>query len=73
MSDLERIRKRYQLPDGFSLVVPSGDAHRSQLGFVTLYKDVLIVSLRLPLHPLARDLLIILDIAPDQLALPREP
>ena len=28
VSDLERIRERYQFPDDFSLVVPSGDAHR---------------------------------------------
>ena len=64
MSDLKRNSERYHLPNGFSLAVPSSDAHRRQPGFVTLYEDALITGLRLPLHPLARDVLIYLSIAP---------
>ena len=66
--DLERIRGRYPLSDGFSLAVPSRDAHCRQLGFATLYQDALIAGLRLPLHPLARDVLIFHGIDPSQLA-----
>ena len=58
----------YHLPSGFSLVIPSGDAHRRQSGFVTLYEDALIMDLRFPFHPLAWDLLIFLGIAPSKLA-----
>ena len=68
VADLERIRGKYQLSDDFSQVVPSRDAHDCQLKFVTLYEDVLTAVLRLPLQPLARDVLIFLGIAPGQLA-----
>ena len=64
VSDLARIRESYHLPDDFSLEVPSRDAHRRQQGFVILYEDALITSLCLPLHPLVRDVLIYLGIAP---------
>ena len=67
MTDLDRIRRRYELSDGFSLPVPSGDAYVRQPWFVTVYEDALITSLYLPLHPLIRDLLIFLDNAPWQL------
>ena len=53
MTDLERIRRRYEFPNGFSLAIPSGDAYVHQPGFVTLYEEGLIVGLRLHLHPLA--------------------
>ena len=46
------------------LAVPLGEAHRHQSGFLTLYEDALLADLRLPLHPLARDVLIHLGIAP---------
>ena len=62
-SDLERIRCRYRLLEGFSLSVPSGEAHSRQARFMTLNEDVLMVGLRLLLHTLARDLLIYLGIA----------
>ena len=68
VSDLDRIRKRYDFPMGFSLAVPSEEAHIYRPGFVTLYEDAFIAGLRIPLHPLARDLLIFLGIAPGQLA-----
>ena len=42
MSDLEKIRRSYELPDGFSLAVPSRDDHLHQPGFDTLYEDALI-------------------------------
>ena len=58
VSDLERIRCRYRLPNEFSLSIPSREAHNRQSGFVTLYEDALMVGLRLPLYGLARDLLI---------------
>ena len=58
---------KYEFLNGFSLAVPSEDAHVHQAGFVTLYEDALLVSLCLPLHPLTWDLLIFLDIAPGQL------
>ena len=67
MADLDRIRGRYEFPDGFSLAVPTEDAHVHKHGFVTLYEDALIVSLRLPLHPLSWDLLIFFGITLDQL------
>ena len=66
--DLERIRERYLLPNGFSLAVHFGDASRRQPGCVTLYEDTLIAGLHLPLHLLARDMLIFLVIVPSQLA-----
>ena len=68
MFNLERIRERYNLPNGFSLAVPSGDAHRRQPEFMALYEDSLIAGLHLPLHPLARDVLIYLGITLGQLA-----
>ena len=64
VANLDRIRRRYEFPDGFSLVVSSGDAYVYQLRFVTLYEDALIAGL----HPLAWDLLIFLNIDPGQLA-----
>ena len=67
--DLDRIRGKYRLPPGFSLAIPSGDAHSRQPGFMTIYEDTLIASLRLPLCPLSRDLLIFLGIDPGQLDL----
>ena len=54
----------YHLLDSFSLVVPSGDAHCRQPEFATLYKDALIIGLRLSLHPLDQDMLIFIGIAP---------
>ena len=68
VSNLERIREKYQLPDSFSLVVLFGDAHHRQPGFMTLYEDTLIAGLRLSLHPLVREVLMFLSITPDQLA-----
>ena len=59
---MDRIKKKYAFPDGFSLAVPVEDAHIYQPKFVTLYKDALIVGLCLSLYPLARDLLIFLSI-----------
>ena len=59
MVDLDRIRGRYEFPNGFSLAVPTEDAHVHKPGFMTLYKDALIEGLRLPLH-----LLIFLGITP---------
>ena len=66
--DLDRIRSKYDFSYGFSLAVPTGDAHIHQPEFVTLYDDTLTKGLHLPLHPLTRDLLIFLGIAPRQLA-----
>ena len=63
--NLERIRCRYRLLEGFSLSVPSREGHNCQANFVTLYKDALVGGLRLPLYVLAQDLLIYLGIAPD--------
>ena len=66
--DLDRIRRRYDLSADSSLAEPSGEAHIHRSGFVTLYEDAFIAGICLPLHPLARDLLIYLGIAPGQLA-----
>ena len=63
VSNMERFRRRYELLNVFSLVVPSRDAHLHQSRFVTLYEEDLIVGLYIPLHPLPRDLLIIFGIA----------
>ena len=56
------------MPGEVSLAVPSGEAHCRQFGFLTLYEDALMAGLHLPLHPLTRDVLIHLGIAPSQLA-----
>lgn len=68
VSDLERFRTKYSLPNEFSLAVSPGEAHSFEPEFITIYEDALMAGLRLPLHPLARDFLIYLDIAPGQLA-----
>ena len=47
----------------------STDASVQNPGFTTLYEDALAAGLRLPLHPLAWDLLNYLGIASGQLAL----
>ena len=66
VSDLDKIRRRYDFPNGFSLAVPSEEAHIHRFGFITLYEDALIAGLQLLLHPLARDLLIYLGVTPGQ-------
>ena len=66
--DLERIRCRYKLLYGFSLSVPSGEAHSRQSDFVTQYEDALMAGPRLPLHAFVRDLLIYPGIALGQLS-----
>ena len=70
VNDLARIRTRYDLPKTFSIAALEAftDACTYEPGFTTLYKDALATSLRLSIHPLARDLLIYLGIAPRQLA-----
>ena len=70
VNDLARISRKYDLFGALSIFIPlnSSDASVQSLGFGTLYKDALAVSLRLPLHPLARNLLNYLGIAPGQLS-----
>ena len=70
MNDLARIRKKYNLPGMFSMAVLEAftNACIHELGFITLYEDTLATGLRLPLYPLARDLLCYLEIYPSQFA-----
>ena len=69
MHKLAKIRKKYDLPTTFSMVVLEDISSCSpEPRFVTLYEDTLAAGLRLSFHPLARDLLIFLGITPGQLA-----
>ena len=58
------------LPVTFFVAVSEAlPANFAERGFVTLYEDALLASLHLPLHPLARDFMIFLVIAPASLPL----
>ena len=43
--DLDRIRTKFGIPGEVSLAVPSGEASRYQLGFLTFYEDALLAGL----------------------------
>jgi len=68
--DLPLFRERFGITEVYSLAVPRApiDACTHVPGFTTVFEDTFLAGLRLPLHPVARDLLIFLGIAPGQLA-----
>ena len=68
--DLPFIRASFGIADAYSLAIPRApiDACTHVPGFTAVFEDTFLASLRLPLHPVARDLLIFLGIAPGQLA-----
>ena len=70
VNNLARIMRKYDLPRTFSVAALEAitDACTYEPGFTTLYEDSLAIGLRLPLHPLTRDLLIYLGITIEQLA-----
>uniref|UniRef100_A0A2N9HUR2 Uncharacterized protein n=1 Tax=Fagus sylvatica TaxID=28930 RepID=A0A2N9HUR2_FAGSY len=73
--DIDRIRRRYQIPDDVVLRIPDSDERAccpKYMGDVAFYEVDLKAGLRFPMQPFVRELLDFLGLAPGQERLPQE-